>query len=247
MFAVTISNATNYYFSSLSGNDERVSTSPDKPWKTLNKLNSFFSSLQPGDSVLLKRGETFYGSIIVSRSGTEKLPIVIGAYGRGSRPVITSLVTLSNWSTTSIPGVYESYNELLPSSVVNIVLVNNEQQPIGRYPNAEAPNKGWLPLIAHTGTTSITHPSTGSGHPSTGSELISGGINWTGGELVIRRQHWIIDRNPITAHSGTTISYTTNYTTRVSEPKNGFGYFFKAILKHLINRVNGIIIQLQRS
>src|SRR5215217_6713433 len=111
LFATT-SKATNYYFSSVTGDDSRTSTqakSSSTPWKTLSKLNSFFSSLQSGDSVLLKRGETFYGSITINKSGTSTLPIVIGAYGTGSRPVISSLVTLGSWVAKG-NGIYESYS-----------------------------------------------------------------------------------------------------------------------------------------
>src|SRR5688500_16136642 len=96
--------ANTYYFSAASGDDSRTSIeaqNPITPWKTLNKLNSFFSSLQPGDFVLLKRGETFYGSITVNKSGTASAPITISDYGTGNRPVITSLVTLSSWKADS--------------------------------------------------------------------------------------------------------------------------------------------------
>src|SRR3712207_2097522 len=82
--------ATNYYFSSVSGDDSRTSNqaqNPSTPWKTIDKLNTIFASLLPGDSVLFKRGETFYGSIIVGKSGTSILPITIGAYGTGAKPV----------------------------------------------------------------------------------------------------------------------------------------------------------------
>src|SRR5687768_1549664 len=92
--------AKTYYFSSISGNDSRTSIQAQNlstPWKTLSKLNTFFSSLQPGDSVLLKRGETFYGSIMVNKSGIASAPVVVGDYGTGNKPVITSLVTLSGW------------------------------------------------------------------------------------------------------------------------------------------------------
>src|SRR5215217_4019470 len=85
-----LTKANTYYFSALSGDDSRTSIQAQRfstPWKTLGKLNSFFSSLQPGDSVLLKRGETFYGSITVSKSGTSTAPIVIGAFGTGDKPV----------------------------------------------------------------------------------------------------------------------------------------------------------------
>src|SRR5437868_1321958 len=92
--------AANYYFSSISGNDGRTPAEAkhsSTPWKTIDKLNSFFANLEPGDSILFKRGEIFYGAITVSKSGSSNLPIVIGAYGTGSKPMITSFIKLSNW------------------------------------------------------------------------------------------------------------------------------------------------------
>ena len=128
--------ATNYYFSAVSGDDSRTSAqakSPATPWKTLNKLNSFFSTLIPGDSVLLKRGETFYGSLNLNNSGTTSLPIIIGAFGVGNKPIISGLTTLSNWISKG-SGIYESYNSSLASGL-NMVLINDIEQGIGRYPN----------------------------------------------------------------------------------------------------------------
>src|SRR5687768_5797401 len=151
LFAST-TKATNYYFSTFSGDDSRTSTqakSSATPWKTLTKLNSFFSSLLPGDSILLNRGETFYGSITVTKSGTASLPIVIGAYGTGSRPVITSLVTLTNWISKG-NGVWESYNSSLASTVKTVLLDGVEQQ-LGRYPNSDAVDKGYLAFESHIG------------------------------------------------------------------------------------------------
>jgi hypothetical protein len=93
---------TNYYFSTANGNDSRTATQahdPATPWQTIGKLNSVFSSLQPGDSIFFNRGEKFYGSITVAASGTSAKPIYIGAYGSGAKPVITSMRTLSSWSS----------------------------------------------------------------------------------------------------------------------------------------------------
>ncbi len=99
VFFIGSAQAANYYFSPWSGDDTRTSAeaqSASTPWKSTSKLNTFFSSLQPGDSVLFKRGETFYGSITISKSGIKGSPIVIGAYGTGNRPVITALTRLLN-------------------------------------------------------------------------------------------------------------------------------------------------------
>jgi hypothetical protein len=126
-----LANAKTYYFSAVSGDDSRTSTQAQNsstPWKTLKKLNSFFTSLQPGDFVLLKRGETFYGTITITKSGTSGSPIVIGAYGSGNRPIITSLVTLSGWDPKSgYSGVYESDASSSFDDKLKIVLLNGVQ------------------------------------------------------------------------------------------------------------------------
>ncbi len=216
---ISSSYATNYYFSSLSGNDDRTSLqakNPSTPWKTIDKLNSFFPILQPGDSILFIRGETFYGSITVNKSGALNSPIVIGAYSKGKRPVITSLVTLANW-TAKGNGIWESYNSSL-SSTVNTVLLNGVEQQLGRYPNIDAPNNGYLAFESHVDKTSITD-----------NELTSA-INWTGSELVIRTRRWVFDKNLITSQSGGTLSYITS---SIYQPYNNYGYFIQNNIKTL--------------
>jgi parallel beta-helix repeat protein len=204
--------ATNYYFSAVSGDDSRTAAqaqNPSTPWKTIGKLNSYFGSLQPGDSVLFNRNETFYGSITVNNSGTASLPIVIGAYGTGDKPVITGLTTLTNWVSVG-NGIYESYNASLGSNL-NLLLLNDEQQPMGRYPNTD-----YLTLESHSGKTSITD------------NELSSDPNWTGAELVTRPAHWLLNRSVITSHSGNTLYYSG-----ISEPNNNFGYFIQNSIKTL--------------
>ena len=210
LFVISSAHAATYYFSSASGDDSRTSTqakSASTPWKSLSKLNTFFSSLLPGDSVLLNRGETFYGSIVVNKSGIKGSPIVIGAYGSGNKPVVTALTRLSNWVAIG-NGVYESYNFSLGANL-NILLLNDIQQPIGRYPNT-----GYLKLESHSGNT------------ITDNEL-SSTPNWTGAELVLRANHWKIERYKITSHSGTTIYFTGTYA------QNNYGYFIQNSVKAL--------------
>lgn len=212
-------NATTYYFSAISGDDSRTPTeakNSSTPWKSLNKLNSVFSSLQPGDAVLLKRGETFFGSIIVNKSGTSGSPIIVGAYGSGNKPVITSLVKLTNWISKG-NGIYESYNSSL-GAAVSTVLLNGVPQELGRFPNSNASNKGYLMYEGVSGTTSITDNN------------LTSAPNWTGADLVIRARRWITAINRITSHSGTKISYkaSTSYA-----PFNNQGYFVENSIKTL--------------
>lgn len=224
--------ATTYYFSTSLGDDNRSSLQAQNsatPWKTLAKLNSFFSSLNSGDIVLLKRGDTFYGSIEVSKSGTASQPITISAYGTGSKPVISGLTTLTNWVSLG-NGVWESYNPALGTSV-NTVLLNNVAQPMGRYPNGNAANKGYLTYESHTNT-SITD------------NELSSSPNWTGAEVVIRKLFWIMDRNVITSHSGNTLNFISGSGYTPWQDKSG--YFIQNDIKTLDQFGECTIIPLQK-
>ncbi len=215
----TTTNANNYYFSTVSGDDSRTSAQAQNsstPWKTLSKLNSIFSTLQAGDSILFKRGETFYGTINVNKSGTVSRPIVIGAYGTGNKPVITGMQTLTNWVSVG-NGKYESTNTALGPQV-NMVTLNGVEQDMGRYPNRSAGNGGYLNFESHVNNSSITD-----------NQLSSSNV-WTGAELVVRTNRYIIDRTKITSNSGNTISYSPALSYM---PIDGFGYFIQNDIRTL--------------
>ena len=54
----------NYYVSS-DGNDSSDGLSESTAWKTLSKLNYVGSTFSAGDRILLRRGDVFYGSLII--------------------------------------------------------------------------------------------------------------------------------------------------------------------------------------
>lgn len=198
--------AFNYYFSSVSGDDQRTfsqARNPASPWKTLDKLNLFFNQLRPGDSVLLKRGETFYGSIIANISGVQNMSIVIGAYGSGNKPVITGMTPLS-WTPLK-KNIYESRESI--SKKINVLTVNKSLIGMGRYPNTD-----YLRFESHSGTSSITD------------NELTDAVNWTSAELVLRRRRWILDRNFIINHTGNTITYKA---ASDGEPYDKYGYFIQ--------------------
>ena len=66
------------YYLAQNGNDEDDGLSPDHAWQTLSKVNSAFNQkkIKNGDTILLKRGEEFRGTISVTA-----YDILIGAYG----------------------------------------------------------------------------------------------------------------------------------------------------------------------
>ncbi|SHN02783.1 Por secretion system C-terminal sorting domain-containing protein [Cyclobacterium lianum] len=216
-----VSHGASYYFSQQNGNDSRSfsqAQNPDTPWKSIEKLNAIFPSLKPGDKVLFRRGETFFGTIVMSNSGTSTSPIVIGAYGSGDMPVITGLVDIKNWKSVG-NGIYESVQSGLKAQATNMVVINDKDKEMGRYPNSDSKNKGYL-TYESTGWNSITDKD------------LSSWPNWTGAEVVIRKIYWILDRHKITSHSGNTIKYASNSETAY-QPKAEFGYFIQNHIKTL--------------
>jgi hypothetical protein len=192
LFFVGYSNATSYYFSSQSGDDARSAAEashPSTPWRTLAKLNAIAANLKPGDSVFLKRGDVFAGSFTPAVSGTAGAVIYYGAYGTGANPLISGFTMLSGWVAHSA-GIFYA-----PLTATNLQMVTINGAPKGR---GRWPNTGYLKVGSHVGNQSIT--STGlSGAPTT---------NFTGGEIVIRKYRFILDRHTITAQSGTTLTTT---------------------------------------
>src|SRR5207245_2811327 len=95
------------------------------PWRSIDKLNSFMGNIKPGDQILFRCGDTFFGAITSNKDGTSSAPITFSSYGSGAKPVISGLATVSSWNSLG-NGIYES-NALSVGSQVNMVLVNGQQ------------------------------------------------------------------------------------------------------------------------
>jgi parallel beta-helix repeat protein len=197
-----------YYVDSVNGSDANNGTSVSTAWQTVAKVNA--TALNPGDSVLFEDGDVFSGSIVVLQSGASGTPITFGSYGSGANPIITGFNTLQNWKDDG-GGIWESACTNCGTSL-NMVTVNNAEEAMGRYPNIDAANGGYLTVQSFSGTVSITD-----------SNLI-GTPSWTGAQVVIRKTPWIIDRNLITGDSGSTLSYNSSST---YQPSDRFGYFIQ--------------------
>jgi len=91
-----------YYFDAVNGSDSNSGLSQALAWKTITKFNA--TVFQPGDKIGFKRGQTFSGAMILPSSGTAGNIIVVGAYGTGSKPIITQSA-----STKTISAVTRSY------------------------------------------------------------------------------------------------------------------------------------------
>ena len=81
----TWGHATVYHVSSSEGDDGHPG-SMSQPLASLEALNAL--TLQPGDSVLFKAGDSWNGMFWPKGSGTLESPIVIDRYGEGTRPIL---------------------------------------------------------------------------------------------------------------------------------------------------------------
>lgn len=192
--------ATRYYLSN-NGNDFNNGKSPDKSFKTLNRLNS--QKLLPGDSVLFKSGDVFSGEIVVKCSGKKDKPIVYAAYGNGNAPVISGSIEINNWQpyqknimqATILPHVYNLF-------------VNGKMQT-----NARFPNQGLLKMDGgFNNAISFTD-----------NDLTQPNAYWLGATIRFRTWDWEY-------RSTTVINYTDNSITIKDSSTNnlgaGWGYYF---------------------
>jgi hypothetical protein len=77
---------TTYYADSEHGNDQSEGTTPDKAWKSLDRVNG--TLFAPGDRILFKAGSRFSGRLAPWGSGMEGAPITVDVFGEGGKPCI---------------------------------------------------------------------------------------------------------------------------------------------------------------
>jgi parallel beta-helix repeat protein len=201
--------ATNYYISAT-GNDLADGLTPSAPWRTIDKVNTAFGSYPAGSTVYFNRGDTFYGTLIIGKSGTSGNPITIGAYGIGSKPIITGFTTIMGW-TDEGGGIFSKV--ITSEAQTNMVTIDGKQVGMGRFPDTSF-------LTFETATAnSITDNGLGTS------------TNWSGAQIVIRKNNWTLDRCNVTNHTGDVLSYTNLGTTQT--PSAGFGYFLTNDLRTL--------------
>lgn len=201
-----MASATNHYFSSSTGSDANSCTLAS-PCQTLAKASSI--SLSPGDSVLFKRGDTFFGELHCNTQGSSSLSIHYDAYGTGANPIITGWVTLTTWTSLG-SNKYEAYCGSC-AITANMVQFNGNNQWMGRTPNKGATNDGWSTYQSGT-STSVTDASLNSLPVSNGALV------------VLRTNNFVTDTATITGFAGHTVSFAA---TLNGTPTANFGYFFE--------------------
>lgn len=201
--------ATNRYV--CSGGDNTTGLDSAHAWQSIARLNAQMGVLNPGDTVFFHRGETFYGGIIMTRSGSAAQPIVFSSFGLASpnKPIITGLSNVTGW--VNLGGNIWEAPVLNVRRDVNLVLRNGAIQQLGRFPNANAANEGYLTMTAST-TLSLTGPA------------LSTTTNWTRAEVAVRAYRWEIRNRTVSSHSGGVVSWTLAIN---PAPNNTYGYFFQ--------------------
>lgn len=217
-------NATNWYVDNTAGGTNSGTLA--NPWTSLASIN--WTSIAAGDSLLLKRGDIFNEKFTIGKSGSSGSPIIISAYSTGANPIISGFTSVSSWTNVS-GNIWESSSAITTSAnMLNMVTVNGTFQAIGRYPKVTASNGGWLTITSHTWS--------GGSAPWTGSVtgVLAGTTDYTGGEVIMRTEHWIIDRATITSQSYSGGSITVNFTEQRGwfgstgyQPQNNFGFFMQ--------------------
>lgn len=89
---INIKNGNHYYVSN-DGDDSNNGTSPELPWRTLEKVNTF--NFQPGDTICFKCGDMWRGQLF-PKSGSGSGNVKYTSYGMGNKPVILGSVAIND-------------------------------------------------------------------------------------------------------------------------------------------------------
>ena len=97
--------AVTYYIDAEDGDDSNSGLSEGDAFQTISKVNTITPSLNPGDEVLFKRGQTFTNTdgISLTKSGTAGNPITVGSYGDGDYPILNTNGKSVNIGSSTIP------------------------------------------------------------------------------------------------------------------------------------------------
>ena len=208
IFSINSFAATYYISSSYTGSNGTSNGSQSRPYISWAHLPTIVA----GDFILFKRGESFLGTLPI-QSGSKGNPITYGAYDTGDLPIITGLTQVTAWNTKDANGIVESTNAVSALNTLQMVTINDLNTPKARFPKRKTSNKGWRNFTSRT-TTSLTD------------NTISGKPNFTGGEIVVRVRHDIIDRRVIDNHAGSMFTWATSLS-GVHDNRIGFGYFLQ--------------------
>lgn len=207
LISFTVS-AADYYVSSA-GSDSNPATE-EKPWRTIDKVNRSMNKFKPGDKILFRRGDRFFGELRISASGTKDQPLVFGSCSSGDLPVIYGTERITDWTQTS-ENIW-TVDFSAASLPVTGLIINREFQPLARYPDSDAEFSGYLTIEEHSGKKRIR------------SSKLKTLADITGCEAVVRTTFWLLDRINVSRQDGEWIDLEENAT---YELQDRFGFFLQ--------------------
>lgn len=220
--------ACTHFVDPVAGDDGRAGTSPATAWRSLTPLAS--AALGPGDNVCIARGTEIAGPLVLPASGAPAAPLQVASYGDGAAPVVSGLTTLTDF--TNLGGGVWSAPCPTCGDAVSVVVLDGERVAMGRTPNADAPDGGYLtyedvigPDFADPGTGYYNTPYDG---PTAIIDTdLPAAPDWTGAELVIRKIHYVIERHRVTSQEGGVLSYPNPHAAGNYTGVPGWGYFIQ--------------------
>lgn len=195
--------STNYYVSQ-NGNDSDNGTSPSTSWQSISKVNSMMASIVAGDQILFNRGDKFYGTVTITKSGTAGNEIVIGSYGSGQPPIITGKKLITGWTVYS-GNVYKA--TLNPADTVANLYINDLIMTKARYPNA-----GYLRTDASYGNTGFYDAA-----------LNQASGFWNNADCKIRTKNWTYEIRKVSNFGSGNVTFSSP---TVYSNFSDYGYYF---------------------
>lgn len=197
----------NYYISPT-GNDSNDGLSTGTPWLSLSKITS--GSFNPGDNIYLEKDGIFNGTLTIPNSGSAGNLIQLSQYGAGSNiPIINSLFTIPSWTSIG-SGLYTYTSGSFPS-YLKTVKFDGALKGKGRFPKSNFLTISAVAGVADDWVESTSLPA----------------IDYSGAEIVIRKQRFIYHIAEVASVSGDRVYYGPDAFTGTYPAQVGYGFFLQ--------------------
>jgi hypothetical protein len=239
-----------YFLSASQGSDSADGRSASSPWQSLAKLAKL--QYQPGDTVCLRRGDTFRGSVQLPYGvhAPAANPVVIRPYGPpgADRPVISGArVIATTWTVSSLspeilqvslagvlgrgPTYQSKSKSYTQRERIYQLFAAGQPQRLATFPNpGEGPSvaKGLDLPGGHYSLIEAAPSSTQlkDGRLPASNPLTGAAVNWTGARLFYRQIRWMLVSTDVTAFDASSRTLTVSDAMDCATDKCvGWGYF----------------------
>ena len=200
---IEVFTASNTYYISTSGSDTNSGMAANQAFKTIAKVNSL--NLTPGDQVLFNCGDIWEGEeLTIKNSGTQLNPIKIGSNPANctNKPVISGSKDVSGFASSGanlyVADLNSGANGGKFTNGINQVFGSGNRLQLGRYPNIDAPEGGYMNITGQPNATTLNFASL----PQ----------SFSGGNVHVRGMTWYIENHKILSQSGNQLTTQTNVT-----------------------------------